>query len=85
MVANIDWIILYLFLSCVQTDDLRAVVNHLRADEQVSCIGLWGRSMGAVTWYCIYLTDCLLIYVLRFAVQETILSNNEPLLYFEFL
>ncbi|XP_022642719.1 uncharacterized protein LOC106775119 isoform X3 [Vigna radiata var. radiata] len=30
-------------------DDLRAVVNYLRADGNVSLIGLWGRSMGAVT------------------------------------
>lgn len=32
-----------------QKDDLRAVVNYLRTDESVSLIGLWGRSMGAVT------------------------------------
>lgn len=32
-----------------EKDDLRAVVNYLRTDESVSLIGLWGRSMGAVT------------------------------------
>ncbi|KAJ9700197.1 hypothetical protein PVL29_005829 [Vitis rotundifolia] len=32
-----------------EKDDLRAVVDHLRADGNVSLIGLWGRSMGAVT------------------------------------
>ncbi|KAG9457439.1 hypothetical protein H6P81_001947 [Aristolochia fimbriata] len=32
-----------------EKDDLKAVVNHLRTDKSVSCIGLWGRSMGAVT------------------------------------
>ncbi|WJX27062.1 Alpha/beta hydrolase domain-containing protein 17C [Trifolium repens] len=32
-----------------EKDDLRAVVNYLRTDENVSLIGLWGRSMGAVT------------------------------------
>eukprot|EP00262_Sarcandra_glabra_P007129 TRINITY_DN19716_c0_g1_i1.p1 TRINITY_DN19716_c0_g1~~TRINITY_DN19716_c0_g1_i1.p1 ORF type:complete len:582 (-),score=83.89 TRINITY_DN19716_c0_g1_i1:490-2235(-) len=32
-----------------EKDDLKAVVNYLRADGNVSCIGLWGRSMGAVT------------------------------------
>ncbi|XP_012567987.1 uncharacterized protein [Cicer arietinum] len=32
-----------------EKDDLKAVVNYLRADENVSLIGLWGRSMGAVT------------------------------------
>lgn len=33
----------------LQKDDLRAVVDYLRADGNVSLIGLWGRSMGAVT------------------------------------
>ncbi|KAK3025286.1 hypothetical protein RJ639_044088 [Escallonia herrerae] len=32
-----------------EKDDLRTVVNYLRADGNVSLIGLWGRSMGAVT------------------------------------
>ncbi|XP_019426437.1 PREDICTED: uncharacterized protein LOC109334897 [Lupinus angustifolius] len=32
-----------------EKDDLRDVVNYLRADGNVSLIGLWGRSMGAVT------------------------------------
>nr|KYP72807.1 Uncharacterized protein yqkD [Cajanus cajan] len=32
-----------------EKDDLRVVVNYLRADGNVSLIGLWGRSMGAVT------------------------------------
>ncbi|CAK9173687.1 unnamed protein product [Ilex paraguariensis] len=32
-----------------EKDDLRAVVDYLRADGNVSTIGLWGRSMGAVT------------------------------------
>ncbi|KAA8527540.1 hypothetical protein F0562_034745 [Nyssa sinensis] len=32
-----------------EKDDLRAVVNYLRADGNVSLIGLWGRSMGSVT------------------------------------
>lgn len=32
-----------------EKDDLKAVVDHLRADGNVSLIGLWGRSMGAVT------------------------------------
>ncbi|PIA39305.1 hypothetical protein AQUCO_02600034v1 [Aquilegia coerulea] len=30
-------------------DDLKAVVDFLRSGGNVSCIGLWGRSMGAVT------------------------------------
>lgn len=32
-----------------EKDDLQAVVDYLRTDGNVSCIGLWGRSMGAVT------------------------------------
>ncbi|XP_057429313.1 uncharacterized protein LOC130722568 isoform X2 [Lotus japonicus] len=36
-------------LGCNEKDDLRAVVNYLRTDGNVSRIGLWGRSMGAVT------------------------------------
>ncbi|KAL6593802.1 hypothetical protein ACP70R_048703 [Stipagrostis hirtigluma subsp. patula] len=32
-----------------EKEDLKAVVNYLRTDGNVSCIGLWGRSMGAVT------------------------------------
>ncbi|XP_022930530.1 uncharacterized protein LOC111436957 isoform X1 [Cucurbita moschata] len=31
-----------------EKDDLKAVVEYLRADGNVSLIGLWGRSMGAV-------------------------------------
>ncbi|KAK8942886.1 hypothetical protein KSP39_PZI008960 [Platanthera zijinensis] len=36
-------------LGWYEKDDLRAVVNHLRTDANISCIGLWGRSMGAVS------------------------------------
>ncbi|XP_039033777.1 uncharacterized protein LOC120169725 isoform X2 [Hibiscus syriacus] len=32
-----------------EKDDLKAVVDYLREDGNVSFIGLWGRSMGAVT------------------------------------
>ncbi|XP_004486396.1 uncharacterized protein [Cicer arietinum] len=32
-----------------EKDDLKMVVSYLRSDKQVSRIGLWGRSMGAVT------------------------------------
>ncbi|CAJ1962793.1 unnamed protein product [Sphenostylis stenocarpa] len=32
-----------------EKDDLKMVVSHLRTNKQVSRIGLWGRSMGAVT------------------------------------
>ncbi|GMH26845.1 hypothetical protein Nepgr_028688 [Nepenthes gracilis] len=32
-----------------EKDDLKVVVSYLRSNKQVSRIGLWGRSMGAVT------------------------------------
>ncbi|KAJ1420973.1 Serine aminopeptidase, S33 [Sesbania bispinosa] len=32
-----------------EKDDLKMVVSYLRSNKQVSHIGLWGRSMGAVT------------------------------------
>ncbi|RDY00666.1 putative protein, chloroplastic, partial [Mucuna pruriens] len=32
-----------------EKDDLKMVVSHLRSNKRVSRIGLWGRSMGAVT------------------------------------
>ncbi|EMS48134.1 hypothetical protein TRIUR3_10822 [Triticum urartu] len=32
-----------------EKEDLKAVVNYLRTDGNISCIALWGRSMGAVT------------------------------------
>lgn len=39
----------YVSLGWNEKDDLKAVVDYLRADGNVSLIGLWGRSMGAVT------------------------------------
>ncbi|KAH7684246.1 Acylglycerol lipase protein [Dioscorea alata] len=39
----------YVSLGWHEKDDLKIVVSHLRSNKQVSCIGLWGRSMGAVT------------------------------------
>ncbi|KAL7588533.1 hypothetical protein Lser_V15G39675 [Lactuca serriola] len=36
-------------LGWYEKQDLKAVVDHLRDDGNVSLIGLWGRSMGAVT------------------------------------
>ncbi len=32
-----------------EKQDLVSIVNHLRASDSVTRIGLWGRSMGAVT------------------------------------
>ncbi|KAJ7525710.1 hypothetical protein O6H91_17G062500 [Diphasiastrum complanatum] len=39
----------YVSLGWNEMEDLKAVVSYLRTDKQVSRIGLWGRSMGAVT------------------------------------
>lgn len=39
----------YVSLGWNEKDDLKAVVSHLRSLKHISCIGLWGRSMGAVT------------------------------------
>lgn len=39
------------FFLAFQKDDLKVVVSFLRSNKQISCIGLWGRSMGAVTRY----------------------------------
>lgn len=36
-------------LGAHEVDDLAVVIQHLRAQGGVSSIGLWGRSMGAVT------------------------------------
>ncbi|CAI0466515.1 unnamed protein product [Linum tenue] len=36
-------------LGWYEKDDLKSVVDYLRQDGNVSLIGLWGRSMGAVT------------------------------------
>ena len=39
----------YISLGWYEKDDVEAVFNHLRGSGTVSAIGLWGRSMGAVT------------------------------------
>ncbi|XP_021861698.1 uncharacterized protein [Spinacia oleracea] len=39
----------YVSLGWHEKDDLRVVVSYLRSNKCVSRIGLWGRSMGAVT------------------------------------
>ncbi|KAH7546971.1 hypothetical protein FEM48_Zijuj01G0257600 [Ziziphus jujuba var. spinosa] len=41
----------YVSLGWHERDDLKVVVSYLRSNKQISRIGLWGRSMGAVTWY----------------------------------
>eukprot|EP00331_Platyophrya_macrostoma_P010127 CAMPEP_0176429674 /NCGR_PEP_ID=MMETSP0127-20121128/13838_1 /TAXON_ID=938130 /ORGANISM="Platyophrya macrostoma, Strain WH" /LENGTH=401 /DNA_ID=CAMNT_0017811497 /DNA_START=36 /DNA_END=1241 /DNA_ORIENTATION=- len=39
----------YISLGWYEKDDVETIINHLRATGTVSTIGLWGRSMGAVT------------------------------------
>ncbi|CAE7784822.1 yqkD [Symbiodinium sp. CCMP2456] len=39
----------YLSLGYYERDDLAVVIDHLRESNRVTCIGLWGRSMGAST------------------------------------
>ncbi|OMJ91620.1 hypothetical protein SteCoe_5766 [Stentor coeruleus] len=39
----------YISLGWYERDDIDCVVEYLRNSGKVSCIGLWGRSMGAVT------------------------------------
>lgn len=39
----------YVSLGWHEKQDLKCAVSFLRKNKQVSCIGLWGRSMGAVT------------------------------------
>ncbi|KAL8088830.1 uncharacterized protein LOC141697078 isoform X1 [Apium graveolens] len=39
----------YVSLGWHEKDDLKVAVSYLRSNNQISCIGLWGRSMGAVT------------------------------------
>ena len=39
----------YISLGWFESDDVECVVNYLKKTNKVSTIGLWGRSMGAVT------------------------------------
>ncbi|XP_047944639.1 uncharacterized protein LOC125191183 isoform X2 [Salvia hispanica] len=39
----------YVSLGWHEKNDLKVVISYLRSNEKVSRIGLWGRSMGAVT------------------------------------
>ena len=39
----------YISLGWYEKDDVECVINYLRKTNKVSTIGLWGRSMGAVT------------------------------------
>jgi hypothetical protein len=51
----------YVSLGWHEKEDLKCVVSYLRTTKQVSCIGLWGRSMGAVTRYLLVWIYCMLL------------------------
>lgn len=68
----------FVSLGYYEKDDLKAVIEYLRASGRVSRIALWGRSMGAVTalmhgerdpslaaMVCTFLRWCLLLVVLH--------------------
>ena len=39
----------YISLGWHERDDLAIIIKHLRTSRNISSVGLWGRSMGAVT------------------------------------
>jgi alpha-beta hydrolase superfamily lysophospholipase len=39
----------YISLGWFEREDVNLIVEHMRSERRVSTIGLWGRSMGAVT------------------------------------
>ena len=39
----------YISLGWHERDDVAIVIDYLRKERHVSCMGLWGRSMGAAT------------------------------------
>jgi esterase/lipase len=39
----------YISLGWFEREDVEIITNHLRSSGTVSTIGIWGRSMGAVT------------------------------------
>eukprot|EP00850_Spirogloea_muscicola_P018871 SM000177S03204 [mRNA] locus=s177:210935:220262:- [translate_table: standard] len=47
----------YVSLGCFEMEDLATVIKHLREEGRTSLIGLWGRSMGAVTSLLYVATD----------------------------
>ncbi|THG17111.1 hypothetical protein TEA_008189 [Camellia sinensis var. sinensis] len=63
----------YVSLGWYEKDDLKVVVSYLRSSEQISCIGLWGRSMGAV----IRLQKCDALIL--FDVMQSSLWSRRPI------
>lgn len=39
----------YISLGWWERDDVQCIVDYLRKNRKISSVGLWGRSMGAVT------------------------------------
>nr|XP_012575526.1 uncharacterized protein LOC101501041 isoform X4 [Cicer arietinum] len=59
----------YVSLGWHEKDDLKIVVSHLRSNKQISRIGLWGRSMGAVTSLLYGAEDPSIAGMVKMAVQ----------------
>ncbi|KAL5212386.1 hypothetical protein ABZP36_023233 [Zizania latifolia] len=59
----------YVSLGWHEKEDLKCVVSYLRTSKQVSCIGLWGRSMGAVTSLLYGAEDPSIAGMVKMAVQ----------------
>eukprot|EP00850_Spirogloea_muscicola_P013079 SM000087S23361 [mRNA] locus=s87:252103:261379:- [translate_table: standard] len=47
----------YVSLGCFEMEDLATVIKYLREEGRTSLVGLWGRSMGAVTSLLYVATD----------------------------
>ena len=58
-------------LGAREVDDLAVAVAHLRTLEHVSTIGLWGRSMGAVTALLYAQKDPSIAGVVRVAARRS--------------
>lgn len=67
-------------LGAHEVDDVAAAVEHLRAAGQTTTIGLWGRSMGAVTAMAYARMDpsvCGIVRALYKPVNRTVGSEYE--------
>lgn len=56
-----------------QKDDLKIVVSYLRGEKRISRVGLWGRSMGAVTRcfiFCQFWSYCIFSHFQSFCILK---------------
>jgi alpha-beta hydrolase superfamily lysophospholipase len=63
----------YVSLGYHEREDLRVVVDHLRGSGTVSTLGVWGRSMGAVTGLMYQARDVELLK--RMSVDSMVLDS----------